>query len=373
MESPLTEDVLNGSPSLKIPSETINKEIAEFLDSLESQPKFNPNIKFDPNEHILYKDEDYDTFRKLTLQDLGIHKTHVPRVSDLAVTDPFPLFTKEACDMMKWESFQLKCLDKYGRLPKLARGFTSLDFQICGYINHAPFTKAAWTHPRTQEILNNIAGINLKIMFDYEIAHINASLINKDFPVGQKMGEEADMATIYDWHYDSNSFVIVLMLSTNDDMIGGKTGLIDGNERVISISEPKVGYACLLQGRVVRHVATKPVTNHERISSVVGYIPESVEITDTTVLTSFKPSVLPRSIHDEYYPAWCEYRFSRLEEMLKHKKEQLKRKEGHFDQKDVIAFCKQLEDYVLKTYNEFELYDNPPYPPKIYSTPYNDL
>lgn len=369
----ISKDTLNGSPSLKLPQETLDNEVRQFLEDLQKKPKFNPNTEFDPDVHILFKDEDYDSLRILTLTDLNIKKTHVPAISDYGMCDPFPLFTEEACDMMKWEAFQLECLDRYGRLPRLAKGSTSLDFQICGYINKAPFTKAAWTHPRTQAIINKIAGIDLKIMFDYEIAHINASLINRDYPVGEKLGNEADMTSIYDWHYDSNSFVIVLMLSTHDDMIGGKTGLIDGNENIQTINDPKVGHASILQGRVVRHVATKPVTNHERISSVVGYIPKSIEVPDTTVLTSFKPSVLPRSIHDEYYPAWCEYRFERMVDMLQHKRQQLKNIKGHFDQEDMIKFCQEVEGYMNKTYNEFELYDNPEYPPKIYSTPYRDL
>lgn len=368
------KNILNGSPSHLIPDKVINGEIKELVQNLEATPNFDPHTVFDPEKHILFKDEDYGKFKILTLSELGINKTHVPTISDTGVTNPFPLFTEEACNIMKWEAFQVESLKKYGRLPKLAKNSTNLDFQICGYIKQAPFTYAAWTHPRTQEIIDKIAGVKLKIMFDYEIAHINASLINKDYPVGEKLGKEGNLEdSVYDWHYDSNSFVIVLMLSTNDEMIGGKTGLKDGDEKIVTVDDPKIGYATILQGRVIKHIATKPITNHERISSVVGYIPDDIEVPDTTVLTSFKPSVLPRSIHDEYYPEWCEYRFKRIEDMLANKRKQLFKAEGHFDQEGFIEFCKGVEDYLQKTWNEFEVCGEKEHPPKIYSVPYKDL
>lgn len=369
----VSEDVLNGSVSYKIPESVVNSEIKDLVDNLERQPNFNPHVEFDPAKHIIFKDDDIGKFRRLTLAELGISKTHVPAISDLGVTDPFPLFSEEACNIMKWEAFQTQSVKKYGRLPRLAKNATNLDLQICGYIKSAPFTKAAWTHPRTQEIVDKIAGVELKIMFDYEISHINASLINKNHPVGEKLGKDGSLDSVYDWHYDSNSVVVVLMLSTNSDMIGGKTGLRDGQENILTVDDPKVGFATLLQGRVVRHVATKPITNHERIGSVVGYVPKSVEIPDTTVLTSFKPSVLPRSIHDEYYPEWCDYRLSRIQEMIENKRQQLFKIEGHFDQQKFIDFCKDVEQYLQKTWNEFEVVCNDEYPPKLYSTPYKDL
>jgi hypothetical protein len=40
----------------------------------------------------------------------------------------------------------------------------------------APFVLQAWTHPETQRRINEMAGIELEIMFKYEIAHTNIQL-----------------------------------------------------------------------------------------------------------------------------------------------------------------------------------------------------
>lgn len=379
----LTDDVLNHNRQYDIPQETIDNEITILLNKLESQTGFDPHVKFDPKVHLLHKDEDYDKTKVYKLSELNITKTHVEPISDTAVTQPFPLFTKEACDIMKWESFQTESIKKYGKLPRLAKGNTTTDLQICGFIKNAPFTYDAWMHPETQKIVDKYAGVELKMMFDYEIAHINASLIDHKKPVGankiqtKKTSDKGEIKTLYDWHYDSNSFVIVLMLSTNDEMEGGKTSLKDGDENIIEVDDPKIGYATILQGRVIRHIAPKPISNDERISSVCGYIPKSLDIPDTTVLTSFKPSVLPRSLHNEYYPEWVNYRMERIEQRLHDKRlkilENLKQG-GIFDQNEFIRFAKDIENYLQTTWNEFEVVcDDLEYPPKLYSIPYKDL
>lgn len=375
----LTDDIINGSRAYDIPTDIVDSEIAALLSKLECQDGFDPHQEFDPNKHLLYKDGDFEKVKKLTLKELGIEKTHVPPISDIAVTDPFPLFTKEACDIMKWEAFQKENVAKYGKLPIMSKGCSSTDVQVCGYTKNSPFTVAAWKHPKTQDIINKFAGVRLQIMFDYEIGHINASLIDSKKPVGAVLRKEEgkDPKAVFNWHYDSNSFSVVLMLSTNDEMEGGKTGLKNGNEDIVYVNGPKVGYATILQGRVVKHIATKPITNDERISSIVGYIPESLDVPDTTVLTTFRPSVSPRSIYNEYYPQWMEYRFKRIENRLAAKRKQLieNLEQGkRFDQLEVVDFCKDVAEYLTKSWNEFEsVVEGEIFPPKVFSTPYKDL
>ena len=379
----LTEEVLNHSPSYTIPKETIDTGVSMLLKTIESKPGFCPYQKFDPRKHLLYKNEDFEKVRIHTLKDLGIYKTHVRPISDVGVSDPFPLFTPEACDIMKWESFQKLNVERYGRLPIMSKGACSTDFQICGYTENAPFTLAAWKHPETQAIINKFAGIELEIMFDYEIAHINASLveqrkIDEDVEREEKNSNigESERA-VFNWHYDSNSFTVVLMLSASDDMEGGKTGLKNGSDDIVYVDGPKVGYATILQGRVIKHIATKPISNDERISSIVGYVPKSYNVPDTTVMTTFRPSVNPRSLYNEYYPQWMEYRFKRIEGRLAVKREQLisSMKQGkRFNQIEVANFCKDISNYFTKSWDEFEsVVENEIFPPKIFSIPYNDL
>lgn len=379
----LTEEVINGSKAHDLPKEIVENEIATLLKGIEIKEEFNPHQPFDPEKHILYKENDFEKVRIHKLKELGIDKTHVPSISDVAVTDPFPLFTEDACNIMKWEAFQTKNVEKYGKIPIMSKGTTSTDFQVCGYTKNSPFTVAAWKHPKTQEIVNKFAGVRLKIMFDYEIAHINASLISLKYGSGHRetnengANPEEDSKAVFDWHYDSNSFSAVLMLSTNDKMEGGKTGLKTGSEDVVYVDGPRIGYVTIIQGRVVKHIATKPKTNDERISSIVGYVPESLDVPDTTVLTTFRPSVSPRSLHNEYYPQWMEYRFKRIEDRLARKRKELIRNLEHgkiFEQLEVVEFCEDISNYLSKSWNEFEsVVDNEIFPPKIFSTPYNEL
>ncbi|GME86180.1 unnamed protein product [[Candida] boidinii] len=104
--------------------------------------------------------------------------------------------------------------------------------------------------------------------------------------------------SVLGFHYDSVDFVCVIMLDCGDDMIGGETGIITGDEKTVRIPDPKIGHCTLMQGRVIRHVATKPLTNSNRITLVSGFVPSEVEVLDNSVLTTIKPSVLPRTIHD---------------------------------------------------------------------------
>ncbi|CUM66577.1 uncharacterized protein PRCAT00004246001 [Priceomyces carsonii] len=377
-----TKELIDGLRAYDLPQVVIDNEVRTLIEKIESIEGFNPTQKFDPERHILFKEGDFQKTKILKLPELGITKTHVDPITDVAVTEPFPLFTEEACNIMKWEAFLRSTIQKYGRVPIMAKKITSTDFQVCGYSEHAPFTVAAWKHPRVQEIINKFAGVGLKIMFDYEIAQINASLVDNKKPIGKVKAanhsqDPEELGAVFDWHYDSNSITVVLMLSTNDNIDGGKTGLKNGSEEVVFIGDPKVGYATLLQGRVVKHVACKPFSNDERISSVVGYIPESLDVPDTTVLTTFRPSVAPRSIHNEYYPQWIDYRFKRVEDRLKRKRQQLMsrmRNGESFEQIDVVEFCKDISDYLMKSWNEFEcIQDSNNYPPALFSIPYKDL
>ncbi|CUM66506.1 uncharacterized protein PRCAT00004172001 [Priceomyces carsonii] len=379
----LTESIINGNLEFNVPVDVIDNEVADLIIKLELKEGFDPHVVFDPAKHIIYKDSDFDEVKKFTLDDLKISKTQVTPISNLAVTDPVPIFSEEACDIMKWEAFQRKNIEKYAKSPSFSRYISATDFQISGYLDSAPFTLAAWKHPRTQDIINKFADINLKTMFDYEIATLNTSLVDSRKKIEtEKSNEELeelseDSKALFDWHYDSTSFTAVLMLSTNDDMSGGKTGLKNGNEEVIYINGPKKGYVTILQGRVVKHIATKPLSNDERISSIVAYIPESIHVPDTTVLTTVRPSVSPRSLYNEYYPQWIDYRFKRIEAQLADKRLELlkKMKEGkRFEQLEVVSFCKDISEYLKKSWVEFEsVVENEVFPPEVFKLPYKDL
>ena len=91
--------------------------------------------------------------------------------------------------------------------------------QLRGYARqHAPFTYAAWNHPKTVAIISKLAGVDLTPWGDYEIAHINLSVKSEEQAEAelqalqrkeQDTDEGIDMSTsqedvpIVGWHTDS--------------------------------------------------------------------------------------------------------------------------------------------------------------------------
>jgi hypothetical protein len=339
---------------------------------------------------LVIKGDNLEDIKRYTLKDFGITKTHCPPASDLGGTDPFPMFTEEAVDYMKWELLHdPKLIKEYARLTKFAKGLTRTDFQMGGYADETPFIKAAWTHPRTFELMERIVGVKLRFPTVYNIGHCNISLASRENGETveddieelkrQKREQEKngnDIPSSLHWHYDSVPFVCVLMLSAPENMIGGETGIRKGDDSIARIENPKQGYGAMLQGRVVKHIATKPLNKTDRISFVASYSPADPMAYDSCCITSLKPSAIPRSLNDKFYPTWMEYRFDRIEQMLKIKREQLMdayHKKEKFDQVETIEFCKRVGKYLEDSWNEFEAVCDAEFPPKLYSIPYKDL
>lgn len=314
----LTQDITDGNQRYQIPIETLKNEVACVVSEVESKPGFRRDLKFDAEKHIIFNEDKFDSVQRYTLKDFGIAKTHCPAVSDLGGTDPFPLFSEEAVDYMKWELFHDEnILKEYGRLTKFAKGLTKTDFQIGGYAEKTPFIREAWTHPKTMNIMERIAGIKLKFPTVYNLGHVNVSLAertngnieddNTEDLIQKKIEQEKngnDIPSSLHWHYDSVPLVCVLMLEAPENMVGGETGIRKGDESIARIDNPRVGYGAMLQGRVVKHIATKPLNKTDRISFVASYIPADPELYDSSVITSLKPSSIPRSINDKFYPTW---------------------------------------------------------------------
>ncbi|OUM51947.1 hypothetical protein BVG19_g1092 [[Candida] boidinii] len=393
-ENGLAVEYLTGNHSHDIPTETYDNEVKALLKKLESKPGFDKNLKFDPKKHIIFKEEDFDKVKTFTLQDLKIEKTHCKTHSDFGATFPFPLINQEACDMLVYEALQPKIMDKWGRLPNLAKDSTGLDFHVGGHINAAPFTKGLWHSPEIRKIFERFYGVPVAPIYDSEIAHFNVSLASLDAKEEKSIDELKEelkkqteeqnetggdqIPSVLGLHYDSVGFVCVIMVDCGDgeEMIGGETGIITGDEKVVRVPDPKVGHCTLLQGRVIRHVATKPLNNSNRITSVGGFYPSDPDVLDNSALTSTKPSVLPRALNDQFYPDWFDHRFRKMEAYMKSYREKLVdnlNKGGAFDQEEAVKKCKELEDYLRKSWYELEAVSNNPYPAKHFQIPYSDL
>lgn len=381
------------APTHVIPENTKNNEINSLLNKIISNPNFNPNLKFDPKKHIIFKPEYYDSTKTFTLDDLNIKKTHVPRVTNFGAAFPFPLISQDAIDMILYEALQPNVIDKFARLPNLATNATRLDFHIGGHADtHGEFTKAIVNSKEIAEIVSTFFGCPMEPIYNSETAHLNVSLATSDeeeikkFPTTkeeiedlikkQDSGDGDKIPSTLGLHYDSTTVALVIMLDLPEDAIGGQTTIITGDEKTVRVPEPHNGYATMIQGRVLKHLASKPVTNHNRISFVNGFAAAGSHTLDNTALTSTKPSVLPRARFDLFYKDWVDYRFKRLEDHIKFVRENVVKdyNDGKgFDQEGFVEKCLKIEEYITKCYDEMECVNNPPYPPTFFNMAYEDL
>lgn len=380
------QDIFNENHSLDIPQWVFDTEIKRLVREIAAKPGFDPNTKFDAKKHINYKGVE----KKFKFEDLGIKKTHVQPINEIAATSPFDLFTEEAADMMKYELFSKEELvKKYGRLTQTVNSTntSSLDFLLSGFIDDTPFTKAAWESKELKDIVNDIMQDKLVIPHQFAMSHINVSLADSTKPefdpdvdyVKLKAEQDAHaekIGSLVSWHYDSPPLVCVTMLSAKPGMVGGETGIKLGDESVMRLQNTKPGCATMLQGRCIKHIAMKPLNNADRISYVVNFIPEDPNRVDTTCATSERPGVSAAFTNDKFYPTFLNYRFERVEQRLKSYRTKLMEnynKGAKFDQLAAVDFMKDIEDYLHICYKDFEVLGKCKYPPDVFSVPYSEL
>ena len=158
-------------------------------------------------------------------------------ISPVAASEPFPLFTVDAIRQIRAEIFSdpvlRDCQYSSSFAKNMVRGmgreyvfpirglafFSELIFEF----RRAPFTCDAWSSSELLARVSEVAGIDLVVAFDYEIANINIS-------TGQEssvdLSDQAKPETsAFAWHYDSFPFVCVTMLSDCSNMVGGETAI----------------------------------------------------------------------------------------------------------------------------------------------------
>ncbi|PYH81020.1 hypothetical protein BO82DRAFT_416623 [Aspergillus uvarum CBS 121591] len=247
------------------------------------------------------------TMREIGLEGHGI--------SPIAASEPFPLFTPDAIKQMRAEIFSepvLKdCQYSSSFAKNMIRGMGR---------ERAPFTCDAWSSSELQAIVSQVAGVDLVVAFDYEIANINIS-VNEDASAVAMVQDEPDTSA-FAWHYDSFPFVCVTMLSDCSDMVGGETAIRTPAGEIMKIRGPAMGTAVVMQGRYIEHQALKAQGGRERISMVTPFRPRNPSIRDELILTGSRAI----SNWSELYHGFTEYRLELLEERIRLKlKEERKR------------------------------------------------
>ena len=245
-----------------MPLKTINPAFEPLIQPISAQAI--STDAFDPKKHIGFSPPS----KIYTMRDLNLPED--TGVSPVAVSEPFPLFTREAIHRMRaeilskdvWENCQyssnLAQCQLRGFAPKYISFHPSvrLDSLTNDTSRFAPFIYDTWKNPETLAIVSRIAGIDLVTEMDFEIGHINISVKTQKQKeeelraVAEKKSTEADGGVsgsqweddkpIVDWHRDSYPFVCVTMLSDCTNMIGGETALRTGNGEILKVRGPQM-------------------------------------------------------------------------------------------------------------------------------------
>ncbi|OBT81968.1 hypothetical protein VE02_09319 [Pseudogymnoascus sp. 03VT05] len=261
---------------------------------------------FNPVKHLNFQSPE----KVYTMEEIGL-KGH--GISPVAASDPFSLFTVEAVKQMRAEIFSESVLENC----QFASSFAKNMVRGMGR-ERAPFTYAAWNSPDLLANISKVAGIDLSIAIDYEVANINISVSPDPATVAQNGSTDnpsEDNLPAFAWHYDSYPFVCVTMLSDCTGMVGGETAIKTPSGEVIKIRGPAMGTAVMMQGRYIEHQALKALGGRERISMVTSFRAKSPFIRDETVLTGSRPI----SNWSELYTQYTEYRLEILEERIRAK------------------------------------------------------
>ncbi|KPM44121.1 hypothetical protein AK830_g2432 [Neonectria ditissima] len=295
---------------------------------------------FDAEKHLTFSTAP----KVLSLKDIALPED--TGISQVACSDPFPLFSEEAIGVMRKEIFTTEVWENC---------MHSTEFAACQLRGHcpqyAPFMTQAWKDPKTLSIISKVAGVDLIPNIEYEIGNINISVhdLSKD-SIGATDGKARDLS-VTKWHYDSYPFVCVVMMSDASNMVGGETAIQCGTGEVLKVRGPQMGSAVVLQGRYVLHQALAALGGQERITMITSFRPRDAAIKDDSVLTSIRPISDP----SELYYQWTKYRVEVLQERLKGMLDLLE--ENHSankatDIKKVKEILQQQESYLAITNRE---------------------
>ncbi|KAJ4309919.1 hypothetical protein N0V84_011243 [Fusarium piperis] len=233
-----------------------------------------------------------------------------------------------------------------------------------GFIKNMPSSLhlSAWKSPEVLAKVSAIAGTELIPAIDFDIGNANISIngageSSVKHPDAKDMAKKKADTSAVAWHYDSDPFVVVTMLSNCEGMVGGETALRlpDGSSKMVR--GPVQGTAIVMQGRYIEHQALKAFGVRERIAMVTSFRAKNPLAKDETVLTGV------RGISDlsALYHQYTEYRLEILEERIHHFQKQERNREiakrpyNILEARKWIREQKEfLEDMLEEIYDEIE-------------------
>ena len=289
----------------------LTSDIHKEYNSWNGPGKSSQCVTFDPARHMAFEaPEEIITLKELLLSEENA-------CSPVAITKPFPLFSLEGVTEMRRDIFRKEVVQKHGQ--KIKPGV----YKMRGYSQDTPFVDAVWRSPEAIEACSRAAGVDLEVIFDYEIGHVNVQLDeltdkanlydilppavpkNKatSMPADSKSSEE-QLESVRDWHVDAYPWVCVCMLSDPEGMIGGETGLQKGDGSVVKMLGPGIGWAVMMQGGCINHIALRAYGCSERITMVTSFKAKDPLARDMSTLNITNKS----SRLEELFLQWTTYR-----------------------------------------------------------------
>ncbi|KAJ9608213.1 hypothetical protein H2200_007201 [Cladophialophora chaetospira] len=276
--------------------------------------------RFDPVAHLCFQ----PPTSVVTLQELLLPEKDA--VSPVAITEPFPLFTLEGVKQMRADLFRKEIVNRYGDRTKRNC------YKMRGYSKNTPFVDSVWRSPEVLKACSEAAGVDLDVVFDYEIAHINVQVdaLTDDMSLDQALppaippnqalstpppvvDQSEELASVGRWHTDSYPWVCVCMLSDPSNMTGGETGLRKGDGTIAKVRGPQVGWGVMMQGGCIEHIALRAIGTGERVTMVTSFRPRDPSLKDMSNLGNVKKS----SRWDQLFTQWSTYRLDVLEKRSK--------------------------------------------------------
>ena len=266
-------------------------------------------VHFDPAKHMCFEMPE----KTHMLKDLDIPEE--TGISPVGITASFPLFTREGVRQLRKDLFRPDIIKQY------SHPVAEKVFKLRGHGAATPFVYDAWHSEALRQACSQAARVELEVVFDYEIAQTNVQIDSgagstfyniPDVPPPPRheySADESEAATdalspIVAWHKDSYNFVCVVMLSDPTGMKGGETALRKGDGSIFKLRGPQMGWACMMQGSAITHVALRAMGGGERITMVTSFRPKGHEGRDGSTLRTVKKI----SNLDILFNQWSSYR-----------------------------------------------------------------
>ena len=272
-------------------------------------PSSASSTTFDPEAHLCIQ----APRGLITLEELGLSGESA--ISPVAITQPFPLFSAECVKLMRADLFRREVVEKHA-----SRSSFNGCYKIRGYSQDTPFVDSVWRSEAVRQGCSQAAGMDLDIIYDYEIGHANVQFdaiadtpsITNVLPSATPPVEddclpgvaETEMPAIGNWHVVSYPWVCIVMLSDPSHMSGGETAFRRGDGSVLKVGIPKIGWAIMIQGGCVDHIALRAFGTGERIAMTTSCRPRDPDVRDISTLSSVKPI----SRCDALFQQWSSYR-----------------------------------------------------------------